>query len=71
MVDVWNSLILEILNKYAPLKSHRIKQKYQPEWITGEILDCMFKIYGFILHRAEITKISSAYFIIKFNFYYK
>ncbi|MCG8093593.1 MAG: endonuclease/exonuclease/phosphatase family protein [Candidatus Thiodiazotropha endolucinida] len=30
-VDVWNSMFLEIVNKHAPMKSHRIKRKYQPE----------------------------------------
>lgn len=50
-VDVWNSMFLEIVNKHAPMKSHRIKRKYQPEWLTPEILDCMkqrnkYKING-------------------------
>ena len=30
-VDVWNNLFLEVVNKHAPLKSHRIKRKYQPD----------------------------------------
>ena len=41
MVSVWNSLFLETLNKHVPLKSHRIKKKYQPDWLTPEILDVM------------------------------
>ena len=41
MVSVWNYLFLETLNKHAPMKSHRIKKKYQPDWLTPEILDAM------------------------------
>ena len=41
MVPVWNSFFLETLNKHAPVKSHRIKKKYQPDWLTPEILDSM------------------------------
>ena len=41
MVSVWNSLFLETLDKHAPVKSHRIKRKYQPDWLTPEILDSM------------------------------
>ena len=41
IVDVWNTLFLEILDKHAPIKSHRVKKKYQPEWLSSEILDCM------------------------------
>ena len=40
-VDVWNTLFLEVVNKHAPLKSYRIKRKYQPDWLTPEILDCI------------------------------
>ena len=29
----------EILDKHAPSKTQRIKRKYQPEWLTPEILD--------------------------------
>ena len=35
----WTSLFTEVLDKHAPFKSHRIKRKYQPEWLTSEILD--------------------------------
>ena len=41
IVNVWNTLFLEILDKHAPIKSHRVKKKYQPEWLSSEILDCM------------------------------
>ena len=51
MVSVWNTLFLETLNKHAPVKSHRIKKKHQPDWLTPEILDAMkernkYKING-------------------------
>ena len=39
MVEIWNSLFLEVVNKHAPLKCHRIKRKCQPDKITPEILD--------------------------------
>ena len=26
---------------HAPINNHRIKRKYQPEWLTSEILDLM------------------------------
>ena len=38
---VWCALFLEILDKHAPIKSHRIKKKYQPDWLNTEILDYM------------------------------
>ena len=41
IVSVWTSLFTEILDKHVPIKSHRIKRKYQPEWLTPEILDLM------------------------------
>ena len=41
IVSVWNTLFLEILNKHAPIKRHRVKKQYQPDWLTSEILDCM------------------------------
>ena len=39
MVQVWNSLFLEIVNKYAPLKQHRVKKSRQPDWLNPDILD--------------------------------
>ena len=39
IVEVWNTMFLEVVNKHAPLKSHRIKRKYQPDWLTPQILD--------------------------------
>ena len=41
IVSIWNSLFLEIFDKHAPIKCHRVKSKFQPEWLTPEILDCM------------------------------
>ena len=41
IVEVWNYMFLEVVNKHAPLKSHRIKQKYQPDWLSPQILDCI------------------------------
>ena len=41
MVSVWNYFFLETLNKHAPVKNYRIKKKYQPDWLTPEILDSM------------------------------
>ena len=39
MVQVWNSLFLEIVYKYAPIKQHRDKKLRQPDWLNPEILD--------------------------------
>ena len=41
IVSTLNTLFLEILNKHAPVKSHRIKKKYQPDWLIAAILYCM------------------------------
>ena len=53
IVSTWNTLFLEIhvLDKHDPVKSHRIKKKYQPDLLTPEILDCKkernkYKIHG-------------------------
>ena len=43
MVEVWNSLFLEIVNKHTPIKTYRVKRQYQPEWLTTDILECMKK----------------------------
>ena len=39
IVSSWMLLFTEILDKHAPIKTQRIKRKYQPEWLTPEILD--------------------------------
>ena len=41
MVSIWSKLLLEVLDRHAPIKSHRIKKKYQPDWLTPEIMDLM------------------------------
>ncbi|MEW8547446.1 MAG: hypothetical protein AB2693_28400, partial [Candidatus Thiodiazotropha sp.] len=41
ILEVWNSLFLEVVNKHAPLKQHRVKRKHQPEWLSPEIIDCI------------------------------
>ena len=41
IVSVWSTLSLEILDKHVPIKSHRIKKKYHPDWLNPEILDYM------------------------------
>ena len=38
---MWNSLFLEIVKKHAPIKTHRVKRQYQPEWLTTESFECM------------------------------
>ena len=40
-VMTWKSLFLEVLDKHAPIKSHRVKKKYQPDLLSPEILHCM------------------------------
>ena len=39
VILAWTSLFTEVLDKHATIKSHRIKRKYQLEWLTSEILD--------------------------------
>ena len=41
IVEVWNYMFLEVVNKHAPLKSHRIKRNHQPDWLSPQILDCI------------------------------
>ena len=43
MVQVWNSLFLEKVNKFAPIKQHRVKKSHQPDWLNTEILDTIKK----------------------------
>ena len=30
---------LEVVNKHAPLKQHRVKKGHQPEWLSPETID--------------------------------
>ena len=39
MVQVWNSLFLEEVNKYAPIKQLRAKKSGQPDWLNQEMFD--------------------------------
>ena len=39
MVQVWNSLFLEIVNKHAPLKEHRARKPQQIDRLKPDILD--------------------------------
>ncbi len=41
MLEVWTHLYFEVVNKHAPLKTHRVKKTIQPDWLSSEILDCM------------------------------
>ena len=42
---------MEIVNKHAPLKQHRVRKEHQPEWLSPEIIDSIkernkYKING-------------------------
>ena len=39
MLDVWYSFLNDVIDKHAPIKTHRIKNEVQPEWVTSDILD--------------------------------
>ena len=39
MVQVWNSLFLDIVNNYAPIKQHSVKKSRQQDWLNPDILD--------------------------------
>ena len=41
IVSSWSALLLEVLDRHAPIRHHRIKKKYQPDWLTLEIKDLM------------------------------
>lgn len=41
MVQIWNSLFLEVVDKHAPVKHHRVKKYRQPDWLSPEILDAI------------------------------
>ncbi len=40
--ESWSSMVLSIMNKHAPLKIHRLKDRNNP-WITREIVLLMYK----------------------------
>ena len=39
ILDAWYSLSISVIDKHAPIKTHRIKNEIQPEWVTADILD--------------------------------
>ena len=39
ILDAWYSLFISVIDKHAPIKTHRIKNEIQPEWVTADILD--------------------------------
>ena len=41
IVSSWNALLLEVLDMHAPIRHNRAKKKYQPDWLTPEIMDLM------------------------------
>ena len=49
MLLAWTLLFAEVLDKQAPIKNYRIRRKYQPEWLTSEILDLMKESYKYKL----------------------
>ena len=64
-LEAWNSLFIETVDKHAPIKTHRIKNDIQPDWINPDILDkmkqrdklkrpCRFEEYKIL--RNEISK---------------
>ena len=41
MVQIWNSLFLEVVDNHAPVKHHRVKKYRQSDWLFPEILDAI------------------------------
>ena len=41
ILAAWTDLFLEVVDKNKPIKSHRVKYKTQPEWLSPDILDAM------------------------------
>ena len=40
-LEAWYSLFIKTVDKHAPIKTHRIKNDIQPDWINPDILDKM------------------------------
>lgn len=40
--QIWSAKVLQVMNKHAPLKSHRVKARHNP-WITRDILLAMYQ----------------------------
>ena len=64
-LEAWYSLFIKTVDKHAPIKTHRIKNDIQPDWINPDILDkmkqrdklkkqCRFEEYKIL--RSEISK---------------
>ena len=41
VVETWSDMFLSIVDKHLPLKSHRVKYKQQPKWMTPDIIDAI------------------------------
>ena len=39
MMNAWYSFCVKTIDKHAPIKTHRIKNENQPDWVTSDILD--------------------------------
>ena len=40
-LEAWYAFFTDTINKHAPVKTHRIKNHIQPDWLTADILDKM------------------------------
>ena len=40
-LSVWQSLFMPIIDKHAPIRRRRVKQRAQPGWITADIMEAM------------------------------
>ena len=41
VLDVWNNLFLEVVDRNIPIRQHRVKHKNQPQWLTPDISDAI------------------------------
>ena len=39
ILAAWYSLFIAVIDKHAPIRTHRIKHDIQADWLTSEILD--------------------------------
>ena len=37
----WNKLFMSIVDKHVPIKTKRVKHKYQPDWFNADILQAI------------------------------
>ena len=40
-LDMFNDLLLTVINRHARIKQKRVKKQTQPEWITQELLNAI------------------------------